>query len=585
MEEMEREKSFVLGENGRAAYRIVIAADASPSERHAAEELSRWLWEMSGARLPILTDAECGEEPAVLVGRSERSAPALTGEEWASLGEEGFQICAMGEDLVIAGSRVRGALYGVYGFLERFLGCRWFSPDVRVIPKRRRLAVRISALREVPVLEYREPYVLGNVDPDWHAANRCNGDFSPLASVHGGKMKYRPFVHTFYELVEPERYFAEHPEYFALVDGRRTAERAQLCLTNEDVFQIALRRVREWMAENPEARILSVSQNDCFGPCTCPACRAVDEEEGSHAGTILRFVNRIAEAIEKEHPHLLIDTLAYQYSRKPPRLTRPRENVIVRLCSIECCFAHPLEDCSALASFGGNEQVQQSFTDDLLGWSRICSRLYVWDYVTNFANYLQPFPNFGVLQKNIRFLAAHHVRGIFEEGNNAPGEGGELNRLRQYLLAKLLWNPDADADAAIDEFLTACYGMAAPWMRRWIALMQSRIRPGIHMGIYDKPDAPYLDDFLLDEGDHIFDAAERAAEDEQVLARVRTARLSLRFVRLARAPADATGRAAEIRAFFRDAREAGITQLREWTPLEVTEEEMLRECAASSGGP
>lgn len=568
---------LLLAAHGQTKYQIVTAAHPSPSEQHAAEELKHWLKEISGADFPILLESEYKEGPAILIGCSSLSASALTDAEWESLGAEGFQICAQDGNLIIAGSAVRGALYGVYGFLERFLGCRWLTKKVQVIPKKSEILLRVGKIREVPVLEYREPYYLGNLDPDWHVRNFSNGDFSPLTTIHGGKMKYHPFVHTFSDLVPPEKYFKEHPEYYSEVDGKRTAERSQLCLTNEDVFQIALGQVRQWLAEDPDAKIISVSQNDCFNPCTCPKCRAVDEEEESHAGTLIRFVNRIAEEIEKDHPDVLIDTLAYQYTRKPPRYVRPRKNVIIRLCSIECCFAHPLATCNKLASFEGNELVQKSFVDDLTGWGKISDRLYIWDYVTNFANYLQPFPNFAVLQKNIQFLIDNHVRGIFEEGNNAPGESGEFDQLRQYLLAKLLWNPNADQELIIDEFMAGYYGMAAPLMRRWLELYNGRITPDIHMGIYDKPDAAYLDDELLDEGDRLFDAAEALAENNEILARVRTARLSIRFVRISRLAADVPGRDEMIRGFFRDVRAAGITQIKEWTPVDVSEKAMLGE--------
>src|ERR1019366_5650033 len=116
--------------------------------------------------------------------------------------------------------------------------------------------------------------------------------------------------------------------------GIRLRKETQLCLSNPEVLAIALAKVRDWLRADPEVSIVSVSQNDWENPCQCPACRAVDEEEGNFSGSLIRFVNRIAEAIEPEHPHVAIDTLAYLYTRKAPRRVRPRHNVIVRLCSI-----------------------------------------------------------------------------------------------------------------------------------------------------------------------------------------------------------------------------------------------------------
>ena len=117
--------------------------------------------------------------------------------------------------------------------------------------------------------------------------------------------------------------------------------------------------------------------------------------------------------------------------------------------------------------------------------------------------------------------------------------------------------------------------MAAPWIEKWIEACQSRITPEIHMSIYDSPAAAYLEEALLEEGDRIFDCAEAAADNEEILSRVRTARLSLRYVRMMRKPEDAPDREAEIKSFFEDVKKAGITQIREWTSLETSEAQLL----------
>ena len=576
---MNNNHRLCLAEDGRTQYKIVIPEGASETLKYAAEELSKYLKEISGAVFPVTTEGQLTqeeEEGLILTGCGRLCRELVSPDELMKLGEEGFLIRTIGKDLVIAGNTGRGTLYGVYGFLKGSLGCRWFTPEVSHIPKRSRLELESTDRAELPALEYREPYQLGNQEPEWHVRNFSNGHFPKITARMGGRVKYDPFVHSFYTLVPPETYFAEHPEYYAQIDGKRVGERAQLCLSNEEVFEIVLAELRARLEKDPEIAVVSVSQNDCAGACTCDRCRKVEEEEGSPAGNMLRFVNRIAEALEKEYPHLRIDTLAYQYTRKPPKLTRPRPNVIVRLCSIECCFSHPLAECGKAIAAGGKQiEGGRSFTEDLEGWGKICNQLYIWDYTTNFANYLQPFPDFNVLQENIRYFIRNHVRGIFEEGNNAEGECGGLNRLRQYLLAQLLWNPEIDAQACMREFLIGYLGMAAPWIEKWIEACQSRVTPEIHMSIYDSPAAAYLEEALLEEGDRIFDCAEEAADNEEILSRVRTARLSLRYVRMMRKPADAPDREAEIKSFFEDVKKAGITQIREWTSLETSEAQLL----------
>lgn len=553
-------QAMLIAAAGQSQYCIVVSAAASGCERHAAEELQEFLRQISGARLVVVTDETPLAEKEIILGDSAHLQALGADIDLQSLGNEGFVIKTVGSRLVIAGGKPRGTMYGVYTFLEEYLGCRWFSSKVSRIPKQEKIEIGAIDERQVPALEYREPYYSDALDADWAARNKMNSSFAHLDEARGGKVVYSHFVHTFYQLVPPEKYFAEHPEYFSLIDGKRTTEKSQLCLTNPEVVRIATEQVREWIKQNPAANIFSVSQNDTSGGwCECDRCRELDEKEGSHSATMLQFVNQIAAAIEKEYPDKAIDTLAYQYSRNAPKTIRPRANVIVRLCSIECCFSHPLQSC----------QENRSFSDDIEAWSRASDRLYVWDYVTNFAHYVMPFPNLDVLQPNIKFFVQHGVKGIFEEGNYAPGGGGEMAELRAYLLAKLLWNPDCDVAKARLEFLEAYYGPAAAPIGEYLDLLHNKVqRENIHLRIYDPPTSAYLSPDLIQRADALFDQAESLVTDAEVLLRVKVARLPIQYVKVATLSPDAPGRQHMIGDFFAFVRQAGITQIREGRSLE-----------------
>ncbi len=567
---------LTLAQHRKTDYRIVIAEHPSPSVFHAAEELKRFLGEISGADFPIVFDGEKQTECEIVVGKNAHFDALNCGVDIEGLGEEGVWLKTVGKTLVLAGSDVRGALYAVYQLLDEHLGCRWFTAEDSFIPKRMVLTLPELDDRFVPPLEFRDPYMQAYNDGAFYSRNRCNAESGRLGPAEGGKVTYARFVHTMQELVPPEEYFDSHPEYFALrIDeqgnGVRQNGYAQPCLTNPEVLAIAKKNVRRILASRPDADIISVSQNDNFTYCQCERCRAVDEEEGSHAGTLLRFVNAIAEDIEEDYPHVAVDTLAYQYTRKPPRITKPHKNVIVRLCSIECCFGHPLESCSLSGTEGG----QGSFTADLEGWSAISNRLHIWDYTANFAHAIQPFPDFKVLAPNIRYFIRHGVTGIFEEGENSVPEHGELNPLRQYVLAKLLWNPELDPERLVNEFLTGYFGMAAPAVREWFDLLHAGVTEDVHVHIYDNPRQPYLSDEFLDASEPLFDEAERLADDEKILARVKKLRLSIRYVRLAHTPADAEGRREEAERFIEDVRASGIGSYREGTVLSDVEPRIL----------
>jgi hypothetical protein len=278
-------------------------------------------------------------------------------------------------------------------------------------------------------------------------------------------------------------------------------------------------------------------------------------------GSMLTFVNAIATAIEKESPGVRIDTLAYQYTRKPPARLRPHPNVNIRLCSIECCFAHSLESCPAPEN--------QRFVADIVAWQPIAPRLDIWDYTTNFANYQQPFPNFDALQGNVRLFVKHGVRGLFEQGNYSPGGHGELEPLRSYVLAKLLWNPEADVKRHVAEFLEGYYGTAAEPMGRFVELMQAQVRgKDVHAHIFEPPTSAYLGDEFLSQAAAVLDEAESEAADEVVRERVRVARLPIQYVLLETGRVKGPDRARTLEAFLAVARKAGISNIRESQSLE-----------------
>ena len=264
-------EDLVLAERGRSAYRIVVADDASPSTKHGAQELQAFLQQMTGAKLPIVSDRQPQGPKEIVVGQGARLAQLRVDVSFPELGQEGYVIRTVGPHLVIAGGALRGTMYGVYGLLEDHLGCRWFAPGVSRIPKSDRLALPPINEKKIPVLEYREPFTCDCFDGDWCARNRMNSSSARLEAKHGGKIRFGNgfFCHTFAGLVPPEKYFKEHPEYFSLVGGKRRDGYAQLCCTNEAVIRLCIEGILAGMRADPEGFVFSVSQNDTDLHCEC----------------------------------------------------------------------------------------------------------------------------------------------------------------------------------------------------------------------------------------------------------------------------------------------------------------------------
>jgi hypothetical protein len=509
--------AMTIAQDGSAKAVIVIAADATEPERHAANELVDFLWQITGAKFEIQAPPAASQSRLIVGPEAAKlAAPDFSTD---GLGSDGIVIRTVGDDLILAGGRPRGTLYAVYTFLEEHIGCRWWSSKVSTIPNKPTLEIGTLNIRYVPPLEYRETFWFDAFDGDWAVRNKSNGNSERLDDKRGSKHKYEGFVHTFFPLIPPKKYFDDHPEWFSEIDGKRIHERAQLCLTNEEMQKELIKNLKVRLRNNPAATIASVSQNDWHGNCKCSKCAAIEKEEGSPAGLMLRFVNSVAEDIEEEFPNVAISTLAYQYTRKPPQITKPRLNVIVRLCSIECSFSKPLS----------NER-NKKFRDDIVGWSKICNRLYIWDYTTNFRHYIMPHPNLLVLGPNVKFFVDHNVKGLFEQGAYTSN-GAEMAELRAWVLAKLLWNPALDGRKLIDEFIAGYYGPAGPHIKDYLQITHDAVEAsGDHLGCFSQHTAKFLSFDTLSKGWEKLKAAEAAVMDNPDLRfRVQVAQMPIMY--------------------------------------------------------
>ena len=529
-----------------AEYTIVVSETASPSQKYAAEELRDFVERTTGVRLPIATDASPLPAKAIILGYTRHFEAVLKAagdpppgsEPPDDIGTDGFWLLACSPHLLVMGPPERGTLYGVYEILERFAGCRWYASWHTVAPTRDKIEIP-ETLNEIqtPAFAMREPYWHDVIrHPKFAARLRSNHNSNNPADAKYGGCAFRfggglGSCHTFEALLPPEKYYDAHPEYYSLVGGKRQRERWQPCLTNPDVLRIITSNVLERIRSDPGAKFYGVSQNDWYNFCECPQCKAIDDEEESHAGTMIRFVNAVAEAVEKEFPDAVIETLAYQYTRKPPKKTRLRHNVVPCLCTIECDFSRPIPE----SPYGQNA----SFIKDISGWKTQTDQLYVWDYTTDFLNYTMPFPNVYALQGNIKFFRDNNVKELFEQGAY-QGRHADFAELKAWLLAKWMWNPDLPVGPLLDDFFAGYYGKAAPYVRDYfeaihklqLACSSSPEKPLL---IFDSVEKSVLPDAFLDFASGCWRQAVDAVKDDPATSyNVRMAAFSFDYLRLER---------------------------------------------------
>lgn len=577
-------EKITLVENGKSNYVILLPAEPTPVQESAAKELASTLEEISGVSIP--TERETAESAAavnafdryLVIGPSATSKRLLQATiDESSIGYDGIVVKQMGRCIVFTGHPRRGPLYAVDTFLEEELGCRWWTESESTIPKQTTVTADDFDVNYTPDLVYRESFyrvLMGNENASIAMHLKCNGNSELIPNELGGHHEYLYFVHSFDALIPPTEY-ETHPDWFPEIDGVRKVgfpdwcrpsqaykemvarlkpeqvypAGTQLCLTNEELFQTMLQRVLDGLTKNPNATIVSISQNDWHGCCTCEKCRKIAEEEESESGPLLRFVNRMAEEIEKVRPDVLVDTLAYQYTRKPPKITKARHNVIVRLCSIECSFTQTLDGRYGehlCPSGEGRRPITSdhnaAFRADIEGWAEHAEHLFVWDYMTDFTLYLLPFPNYRVWADNIRFYIDHHTLGLFEQGDY-HGLSGDFVQLRAWVVAKLLWNPNLSQRELMEEFIAGYYApeLVPVYMEYFDLLADAFEKTGEPLSIFRPSAKDWIDAPTLTAAEQLLNRAEQIAGDLEkqnpekfanLLYKVRRERIPLDLVRL-----------------------------------------------------
>ena len=526
---MNLQKPLVLAKNRTVTARII-----NKDFPRAAGILADYLKKITGGEA-ILQPHTDGNNNLIL--RKWENAPHA----------DGFRYYIYDKDLVFEAPNAQAAVYAVYDFLENVCGCRYYTSTEEYIPFEANLTVEFSIRERIPALDYREVYYRDFFNPEFAEKHKMTAQ-NARHSVWG------TWCHSFQEFLDPDIYFDEHPEYYALFQGRRVGKNAEPCLSNPEVFEVMAANIEKAMAEKPECNFWSISQNDNDAYCTCEKCRALDEAEGSPMGSVLNFVNKMA----RRFPHKTISTLAYWYTRKLPKTIRPEKNVHIMLCNIEANRGLPIEtDARSLGS-----------KEELLAWEEVCDNISLWDYCIQFRNLVSPFPNLRVIPKNIRFFLDHNVKMLFSQSNREYE--GEFSALRGYLLAKCMWEPSIDAQAVIREFCEGYYGPAANAILTYIEEVHDAMEAaGGELSIFGGPlDAK---DTWMDEAHYARynalaeEALAAVAGNAQLLHRVKTAAMPIWYAGIVLGYGDRNTRLERIQKFAAQARKVGLEKVEEWT--------------------
>ena len=532
---------------------IVSGKDVIPAERTAAGELAHYLGEVTGAALAQVTETDVPEgRDAIYVGRT--GFAARQGIDFSKLGNEEWVIRTFGRDLILAGGRPRGALYAACEFLEKYVGCHWLAEDTEVIPRAPDLVLPEINVTGRPAFEERGVYdyfaSLNNTPEFWarwrrnNAQNKHNTGSTHLGAEYGFMnwpgTPARP--HSFYLYLDPREHFAEHPEYFSVgKNGKRESSGGQLCLTNPEVRRLVLEKLRGFIAGDRKRfaddeeggragarpyRVYPCSTEDFHHLCRCETCQTITRREGSESGPLIEFINVLADGIKDEYPDVVISTLAYIPTQKPPRTLRPRPNVLIFLADwgvdSRTGSLDKQGECFRPLSHPYNAQ----FVQYLQKWLQIANHVWVWDYWRVFGGeFVTPYSNVRFIQADLQLLKDAGVKGIFAQSSNPVRPS--FAKLQRWLALKLLQDPYQPAEPLIEVFMNGYYGSAAPKMQEYLNYLDQRIREDPDKLIELSPLLrKYLDWDFFTTATRLLDEAETACRDDaKALLHVRRERI------------------------------------------------------------
>lgn len=489
-------------------------------------------------------------------------------ESLTDITDDGFKLSITPNTITITANSYMGLEYGVYTFLEDYLGCMFATETFDYIPSYPTINLESTEKTFIPDIKWRAVYAyeslpLGNTDEyglQWAQKLKLNG---------AGNRGWYKWAHTFYYYISPDEYFDTHPEYFSEYNGKRKHEdgpvSGQLCLTNEDVYRIVSEKMFAYMAENPHMRYWDFSQMDTWinrgTGCRCENCKKLDDAEGSPMGSLLTFINRLADECAVRFPQNYISTLAYNYSATPPKNIRPRDNVIIKLCLMP-------GDVTSSVSEPRNSKAETS-KEIIEKWSAISKNLLIWDYNIDYHQYLMPYPILTALKDNNDFYIDNNVYAIFHQLSR--DKGGNSAELNAYVFSKLMWDRDTDIDKLLSRYFGAVYGDAAkPMAQYYTALEQNAYSANRPLYIYStvfENTFDYLSNANVAKYLDMFKSAESAVSYQPViLERVQKAKIGVLYVKAQEISLDIKGKKAALEEWKTLCDKFGIDSLYEGNP-------------------
>ncbi len=430
--------------------------------------IKKYVYLITGVELPVYYDIfPLRREYEIRIGDTDRD------KEKRSFAPDEYLFYTEEKALVFHGG-IRGILYGVYTFLEKYCGVRFFTDIEEKILDCERIAIENIYENYAPIFEYRELCDWNAWDADFSVKMKLNGTFiRKLRKEDGYGVGFAGgaggLVHTFGRLLPVGKYYKEHPEYFAL-EGNGVRNPGGLCFASEEGFEELYANACGWLKKEKSPTLISISINDGeMTYCQCEKCREIYEKGGNKTDAVLAYVNKFARRVKKDYPSILVDTISYAATSAPPQIVKPEDNVAVRICT--WCYGNvPILDSEELYVQTANKkyEIGHNVVKRIKAFSEITNKIYVWDYPYTYFLINDHYPVLSVLRKNYRFYAEHNVKGGYINGET---DTADFCDLKIYMISKLLFNPlmsEEEWKGHYEDFLYGFYGKGGKYIQEFL---------------------------------------------------------------------------------------------------------------------
>ena len=436
----------------------------------AAKIFQKYVAMLTDVTLPIIYDIySVHTEKEIAIGGVTRDYDDTLGEQYE---EDEYEIKLKDGNLLINGG-VRGILYGVYTFIEEYLGVRFFSATCERVLYKEKIEIGELNRRFNPPFEYRELCHWDIFDVDFSVKSKINGSFVRKLREEDGygvgfAGGFAGLVHTYSLFCSPDKYFYDHPEYFAL-DKAGHRSPISLCYSNVEMHEVVTANILDMLKKETAPKLVSLSINDVEdSDCNCEKCQGLFGGKGNKTDRMLYFVNEIAKRVRAVYPDVKLDTISYADVKQPPEIVKPGENVIIRVCASKDVAGLTLEEGVAA---GLPKPVD--YMKRINELSAITDKIYIWDYPYDYVTTNAIYPILHTLREDMRYYVDHSVKGIFINGQT---DASDFDDLKIYLLAKVMFNPYMGAEEYekhLTEFLEGYYGDGWENIYQFILLSES----------------------------------------------------------------------------------------------------------------